>query len=190
MIRIRFTDLDAKKRALGRLAGRFPFKSWATARCSSRRRRWASWPPRTSLSRSRALPRMSRSLRRYEILLPLRFNDGQPVPDELVADTLLELEHDSGRYRPRRRASRACGGTRVGPTEEFRVHHTEFLTAEFRVHHTEFLTADRGSKPKETAWRSARASLSAPGTASQRSSPIVQLYFTRPGVRRLRIPES
>jgi hypothetical protein len=30
MIRIRFTDLDAKKRALGRLAGRFPFKSWAT----------------------------------------------------------------------------------------------------------------------------------------------------------------
>ena len=30
MIPIRFTDLDAKKRALGRLAGRFPFKSWAT----------------------------------------------------------------------------------------------------------------------------------------------------------------
>jgi hypothetical protein len=30
MIRIRFTDRDAKKRALGRLAGRFPFKSWAT----------------------------------------------------------------------------------------------------------------------------------------------------------------
>ena len=30
---------------------------------------------------------MSRSLRRYEILLPLRFNDGQPVPDDLIADT-------------------------------------------------------------------------------------------------------
>jgi hypothetical protein len=30
MIQIRFTDLDAKIRALGRLAGRFPFKSWAT----------------------------------------------------------------------------------------------------------------------------------------------------------------
>jgi hypothetical protein len=39
---------------------------------------------------------MSRSLRRYEILLPLRFNDGQPVPDELVADTLLELEQQFG----------------------------------------------------------------------------------------------
>ncbi len=30
MIRIRFTDVDSKKRALGCLAGRFPFKSWAT----------------------------------------------------------------------------------------------------------------------------------------------------------------
>lgn len=35
---------------------------------------------------------MSRSRRRYELLLPLRFNNGQPVPDDLVADTLIELE--------------------------------------------------------------------------------------------------
>jgi hypothetical protein len=34
--------------------------------------------------------------RRYEILLPLRFNDGQPVPDELIADTLLDLENHFG----------------------------------------------------------------------------------------------
>jgi hypothetical protein len=39
---------------------------------------------------------MSKSLRRYEILLPLRLNDGQPVPDDLVADTLLELEQRFG----------------------------------------------------------------------------------------------
>ncbi len=39
---------------------------------------------------------MSRSLRRFEILLPLRFNDGQPVPDDLVASTLLELEQRFG----------------------------------------------------------------------------------------------
>jgi hypothetical protein len=39
---------------------------------------------------------MSRSLRRYEILLPLRFNDGQSVPDDLVAETLLELEQQFG----------------------------------------------------------------------------------------------
>ena len=31
--------------------------------------------------------------RRYEILLPLRFNDGQAVPDELISDTLIELEN-------------------------------------------------------------------------------------------------
>lgn len=30
MIRIRFSDIDLKRRALGALAGRFSFKSWAT----------------------------------------------------------------------------------------------------------------------------------------------------------------
>jgi hypothetical protein len=30
--------------------------------------------------------------RRYEILLRRKFNDGQPVPDNLIGDTLLELE--------------------------------------------------------------------------------------------------
>jgi hypothetical protein len=34
---------------------------------------------------------MSSSLRRFEILLPLRFNDGSTVPDELVGQTILEL---------------------------------------------------------------------------------------------------
>ena len=39
---------------------------------------------------------MSSSSRRFEILLPLRFNDGQPVPDELVGETLLELRQRFG----------------------------------------------------------------------------------------------
>ena len=39
---------------------------------------------------------MSTTLRRYEILLPRRFNDGQPVPDSLIADTLVELEQRFG----------------------------------------------------------------------------------------------
>ncbi len=30
MIRIRFANPDAKRQALGRLAGRFSFKSWST----------------------------------------------------------------------------------------------------------------------------------------------------------------
>jgi hypothetical protein len=40
---------------------------------------------------------MSKTLRRFEVLLPLRFNDGQPVPEDIVAETLLELEQRSGR---------------------------------------------------------------------------------------------
>lgn len=34
---------------------------------------------------------MSISGRRFEILLPLRFNDGAPVPDQYIADSLVEL---------------------------------------------------------------------------------------------------
>ena len=30
-------------------------------------------------------------MRRYEILLPLRFNDGSPVPDDLVGGEALTL---------------------------------------------------------------------------------------------------
>jgi hypothetical protein len=36
------------------------------------------------------------ALRRYEILIPSRFNDGTPIPDELLAETLLELEEQFG----------------------------------------------------------------------------------------------
>jgi len=39
---------------------------------------------------------MSRAFRRFEILLPLRFNDGRPVPEDLVGDTLLELRQRFG----------------------------------------------------------------------------------------------
>jgi hypothetical protein len=36
------------------------------------------------------------ALRRYEILLPLRFNNGQPVPPELVAETVYKLRQHFG----------------------------------------------------------------------------------------------
>jgi hypothetical protein len=39
---------------------------------------------------------MSSTLRRFEILLPLRFNDGELVPDELVGETVLELRQRFG----------------------------------------------------------------------------------------------
>ncbi len=39
---------------------------------------------------------MSREFRRFELLLPLRFNDGAPVPDEIIGATLLELREQFG----------------------------------------------------------------------------------------------
>jgi hypothetical protein len=39
---------------------------------------------------------MSRVYRRFELLLPLRFNDGLPVPDGFIADVLTELEERFG----------------------------------------------------------------------------------------------
>jgi hypothetical protein len=39
---------------------------------------------------------MSASYRRFEVLLPRQYNDGQPIPDEVLADTLLELRQQFG----------------------------------------------------------------------------------------------
>lgn len=39
---------------------------------------------------------MSGAFRRFEILLPLRFNDGRPIPDDLVGATLIELRQRFG----------------------------------------------------------------------------------------------
>jgi hypothetical protein len=39
---------------------------------------------------------MQKPFRRFELLLPTKFNNGDPVPSELFADTLLELEEQFG----------------------------------------------------------------------------------------------
>ena len=39
---------------------------------------------------------MDKPYRRYEVLLPLRFNDGESVPDNLISETLLELRERFG----------------------------------------------------------------------------------------------
>jgi hypothetical protein len=39
---------------------------------------------------------MARALHRYEILLPLRFNDDRAVPGELLARTRMEIEERFG----------------------------------------------------------------------------------------------
>ena len=39
---------------------------------------------------------MSASFRRFEILLPRQFNDGEAIPDELIAEAVLELRERFG----------------------------------------------------------------------------------------------
>jgi hypothetical protein len=39
---------------------------------------------------------MSISHRRYEVLIPLSYNDGSPVPDALIGETVLELRRQFG----------------------------------------------------------------------------------------------
>lgn len=55
--------------------------------------------------------------RRYEILLPLRFNDGRAVPDELIAETILELR---GRFGAVSSESQIIHGTWQHQAEVYR----------------------------------------------------------------------
>src|ERR1700730_531086 len=56
----------------------------------------ARWLTKGFLSSWKAPPDMSSLQRRFELLLPQRFNDGSPVPDELVGQTILELRKQFG----------------------------------------------------------------------------------------------
>lgn len=53
--------------------------------------------------------------RRYEILLPLRFNDGTRVPKALLAQTVQELEDRFGAVSCETQIIRAVGGVAAQP---------------------------------------------------------------------------
>src|SRR4051812_950458 len=89
-----------------------PSRAGRRARCLSPKPHSHFWPRKASSSASRDRPPMSRAFRRFEILLPLRFNDGRPVPAEMVAETLLELEQRFGAVSLKRRPYRDSGSTR------------------------------------------------------------------------------
>jgi hypothetical protein len=57
---------------------------------SFRRRHFPSWRLRAYRTPSKVGPCTKTSFRKFEILLPLQFNDGSPVPDKLIADTILQ----------------------------------------------------------------------------------------------------
>ena len=47
-------------------------------------------------------------LRRYEILVPLLFNDGRPVPEPLLAQTFAELRERFGGSRAAKEGQSKC----------------------------------------------------------------------------------
>ena len=53
------------------------------------------------------------ALRRYEIFLPQKFNDGTPVPGELIAETILELRQRFGAVRVKLKRFKARGSMRA-----------------------------------------------------------------------------
>jgi hypothetical protein len=53
---------------------------------------------------------MKSKSRRYEVLLPMRFNDGREVPDEVLAEAVNEIVDQFGAVSLCREPSRAAGG--------------------------------------------------------------------------------
>jgi len=52
---------------------------------------------------------MSSKWRRFEVLLPLQFNDGSDMPAELLVEAVLEIVDHFGAVITRRRRSKATG---------------------------------------------------------------------------------
>src|SRR4051812_33390607 len=67
-----------------------------TGKPSFRKARWRRLPWKALPSPWKERPPMSRALRRFEVLLPLKYNDGSLVSGELMAQTIVELRAKFG----------------------------------------------------------------------------------------------
>ena len=56
---------------------------------------------------------MSSKWRRFEVLLPLQFNDGRDVPTEWLADAVLEIVNQFGAASYETQSSRVTGAMAV-----------------------------------------------------------------------------
>ena len=115
MLIIQFPTVEMRRRALGYLLSRFPGKSWASgevmvpapavARLATEGIRFMVAGPATHKhlagigqnkgdadANLQPAARASRSLCRYEVYLPLQFNDRKPVPESLIWQTVEEIE--------------------------------------------------------------------------------------------------
>ena len=55
-------------------------------------------------------------MRRYEIFLPLRFNDGRLVPDDLAGEVLIAIRERFGQSLSRPKRFAASGSMKGKPT--------------------------------------------------------------------------
>lgn len=92
---IRFPNPEAEVIGLGKLAGRFSFKTWENGEIMVPE-------PALGFLASENVSfiveegRVMSALRRYEILLPRQFNDGRSVPDALIGQAVVELRSRFG----------------------------------------------------------------------------------------------
>lgn len=56
---------------------------------------------------------MRRKSRRFEVLLPMRFNDGRDVPDELLGEAVNEIVAQFGAVSFRKVPWKVSGSTRT-----------------------------------------------------------------------------
>ena len=97
MVVITFPDTETQKKAVGFLLGSILGQGPEDRRAHRPRGR-AGGPrgAKTSPSPSTERRRMKSKSRRYEVLLPVRFNDGRDVPEELLGEAVNEIVEQFG----------------------------------------------------------------------------------------------
>ena len=90
MVTITFSDRDTKSPP-GFLAGPFFRSCLEDGRALVPEAALETRPTRTFPLQSKAKQPMPNNWRRFEVLLPLQFNDGRDVPPEWLADAVLEI---------------------------------------------------------------------------------------------------
>ena len=103
MIIIQFPYPETKRKALGKLVGRFAFRTWgngemmvtetALSHLATEKIAFTAIGPADEARLPSPPPN---NLRRYEILMPSKSGVGQSIPPDLAAETVLELEGEFG----------------------------------------------------------------------------------------------
>src|SRR5271165_1826062 len=91
MVTMTLADRETEKRALAFLLGRFSGHVLRSGEHLVPIAALEALADQTSHSRSKGRRPMSSTWRRFEVLLPLQFNDARDIPAEWLADAVLEV---------------------------------------------------------------------------------------------------